>query len=236
MPASPRCLLPTVLLLSAGCATAIPDSLQVAGDSGSLAGPDGLCGDRNAGIGAAPVERVTLVLDCLAPNEDGQVQSCTEALLYLRDAIGGLEHLKGLSQIEVEIGLPATEDGRSTMRVIPRTGAGELSDGLFPELRIDLPTVLVEQSLQTVPEDDPKSCEVDGICAFMGLNAVVPEPDGPAQQYPLGTAASGVLLLDGIGWDEDPVILELEVPFFAPESTEATTCADGLIHYEINHQ
>mgnify|MGYP006982516496 CR=1 FL=1 len=37
--------------------------------------------------------------------------------------------------------------------------------------------------------------------------------------------------MTGIGWAEEPVILELEVPFFAPESAEATICGDGLIHY-----
>jgi hypothetical protein len=37
--------------------------------------------------------------------------------------------------------------------------------------------------------------------------------------------------MTSIGWADEPVVLELEVPFFAPETAEARVCDDGLIHY-----
>jgi hypothetical protein len=219
------------LLVLGACATPIPDSAKIATDSGGLSVPTGLCDDRAAGVGAAPVERVELELNCAAPDEEGLLRSCSEATLSIRDALGGLVHLSGLSQLEIALTLPATQGGRTFLRVVPLAEEGFLSDGLLPELGINVPTSVSSSSLQVLPEDQSQTCTRQNNCAYLGLAAIQVQGGQDVPQYPLGTAASGVFLMTGIGWAEEPVILELEVPFFAPESAEATICGDGLIHY-----
>ncbi len=225
----PRLLAPMLL---AGCASALPDELHIASDTGGLLVPEGLCDDRNAGIGSAPVERVEVELDCEGPGEDGRVQSCAEVSLKLRFDDGGMSHLRGLADLKITVLLPNKKSGQASLTIVPLDEAGMLTDGLHPELKIDLPAVPSQRSLQAVAEDNPDACNHTQACAWMGINGVVRDDETYAQRYPLGTAASGVVLLDGIGWDDDPVILELEVPFFAPNSEEAMVCKDGLIHYE----
>ncbi len=217
--------------LTTGCATAIPDSLHVASDTGSMRVDESLCEDRMASIGSAPVERVNLTLDCDAPGEDGRLSSCREASMGLRFADGSLSHTTGLTDLTVRIDLPASAGQRAAINIIPVEETGLLSDGLQPEIKIDVPTFLSQHSLEVVSASNLDSCTNTEGCASISLGAVRRDDVSYDQHYPLGTAASGVVLLDGIGWDEDPVILELEVPFFAPEEEEVMTCQDGLIHY-----
>lgn len=231
MPPTATRQLSVLLLVLGGCATAIPDSAKIATDSGGLSVPTGLCDDRGAGIGAPPVERVELELSCAAPDEEGLIRSCSEATMSIRDAQGGLVHLKGLSQLEIALTLPATPGGRSLLRVVPLAGEGFLSDGLLPELSINVPTSISSSSLQVLPEDQAQSCSRLNNCAYLGLSAVDTQSEHAVPQYPLGTAAAGVFLITGTGWADEPVILELEVPFFAPEGSDAIVCDDGLIHY-----
>lgn len=219
------------LVVLTGCATAIPDSMRVATDTGGLSAPDGLCGDRTAGIGTAPFERVELDIECAAPGEDGLLKSCSEVALAMRDSMGGIIHLEGLLELQVSVDLPARAQGRATVTVVPLDEAATLQDGTIPVLRFEVPVDASSRSLQVFPEDKPKSCKKDEACALMALDAFLEQGAQTQKQYPLGTAASGVFMLDGIGWDEDPIVLGLEVPFFAPESDEATVCSDGLIHY-----
>jgi|GEM_PF-6660215 len=216
--------------LLGGCTTPIPDALHVASDTGGLMAPKGLCTDRNAAIGSAPIERINLELDCTGPDDESRVRSCMTANLQMRFTDGDLILLSGLSELQVEVLLPQRDGGRAVIRVMPLEAETALSDGLWPQLRIDVPTYLSQRSLQVVDEAQPDSCTTTEGCGLMGMAAVSTDDDAQ-EQYPLGHAASGVLLLDGIGWDEDPVVIELEVPFFAPDGEEAMTCTDGLIHY-----
>jgi hypothetical protein len=218
-------------LLVLGCATPIPDSAKIGTDTGGLAGVDGLCGDRTAGVGGPAIERVVLTVDCTTPGNEELLNNCTEASISMRDSMGGISHLKGLSSIEIALDHPKRASGRTQITVVPLNGEGTLSDGATPVLTIDVPTSPAQVSLQVFPEDRKSACQDRAQCAFMGITAALPTTGKVADEYPLGSAASGVFLLESIGWDEDPVVLELEVPFFAPESDEATVCADGLIHY-----
>jgi len=174
---------------------------------------------------------VELELDCAAPDEQGLLRSCSEATMSIRDAQGGLVHLSGLSQLEVELTPPATQGGRTFLRVVPLGSEGFLSDGLLPELVINVPTTVSSSSLQVLPEDQSQTCTRQNNCAYLGLAAIQAQGAQDVPQYPLGTVASGVFLMTSIGWADEPVVLELEVPFFAPESVEAKVCDDGLIHY-----
>jgi len=234
----PRQAMSALLVSGFGCATPISEDLHVASDTGGMLADDGLCGNRNAGIGSPPVERADVALDCLGPGEDRRLTSCSTASMRLRFADGGMTYLNGLSELRVEVLLPDTPGGYTWFSMQPTEEADGLPDGLQPELRLEVPAYLTQRSLQVVPEESPDSCNNSEGCGRMGIGAVdgATEDDtaeiAGLQHYPLGSAASGVLLLEHTGWDEDPVVLELEVPFFAPDGAQAMTCPDGLIHYD----
>ena len=219
------------LLLGAGCATPIPEEAKITNDTGGLTADSGVCGERTAGVGAAPIERVTVALNCDGPNQRGQLNVCYEATLSTRDAMGGLHHYAGLSDLQITVTHPEQKNGRTRVTMVPLGEDALLSDGGTMQLALDVPTDLEHTSLETVSQDEAARCQATEQCAFMDLTAETPDSGRFIEEYPLGQAASGVFLIEGIGWNEDPIILELEVPFFAPESDEATVCDDGLIHY-----
>jgi hypothetical protein len=220
-------------LLGLSCATAMPEAAEVSGDTGGLTAATGICTDRMAQVGVAPVERGMLNLSCEGPNSEGRLDTCSEASLVLRDALGGMLYLDGLSELDLRLTQPSTEGGRSQIHIQAARSSERLADGLVPQLRIDLPTYLAHQSLPVVAEGGLNSCTATDGCAIVGLDAI--KPIGTSQ-YPLGTAASGVFLIDGIGWASDRVEIDLEVPFFVPDTEQAAVCDDHLIHYTTQAQ
>lgn len=219
------------LLLYAGCATPIPEEAKVTNDTGGLTAESGVCGERTAGVGAAPIERVTVALNCDAPSADGHLNVCYEASLSTRDGMGGLRHYSGLTHLKISVVQPEQKNGRTRITMVPLGEDALLSDGGTMQLTLDVPTDLEHTSLETLSQADAARCQATEQCAFLDLTAETPDSGRFTEEYPLGLAASGVFLIDSIGWNEDPIVLELEVPFFAPESDEATVCDDGLIHY-----